>query len=113
MVDDERDLREVLGEILRGQGYDVDLAGTVAEARTRLASDTYDVVVTDWRLPDGDGRVVADWAQELGAKTFVVSGYLPYMPGGRALDHETVMKPIRLDEFIASIKRSVGEAAAG
>ena len=41
---------------------------------------TYALVITDWRLPDGDGMIVADWEKEIGAKTFVMSGYLFEMP---------------------------------
>lgn len=110
LVDGEPDIQELLADELRGHGYAVDLAARVAEALAFLSGQMYDVVITEWKLPDGDGRLIADWAAELGAKTFVMSGYLSYMPGGRALGHETVMKPIRLDELIAAVKRSVGEA---
>ncbi len=56
------------------------------------------------------GQSVADWAAHLGAKTFVTSGYFARMPGGRALSHETIMKPIVLDELIAAVKRRIGHA---
>lgn len=94
---------------LRDEGFEVDLAATVAEAKRRLAAQTYDLVVTDWKLPDGDGRLIADWAAELGAKTMVLSGYLFYMPSGRAIGHETLTKPIRPDEFVAVVKRFLGQ----
>ena len=89
-----------MAEALRGKSYAVDFAGTVREAKGCLASQAYDLVIADWKLPDGDGRLIADWATELGAKTVVMSGYLSHMPGGRASDHETLMKPIRLPEFV-------------
>lgn len=109
LVDGAPDIKELLAGVLRGHGYAVDLAAKVTEAQACLSDQTYDVVITEWKLPDGDGRLVADWAAELGAKTFVMSGYLSYMPGGRALGHETVMKPICLDELVAAVKRSIGE----
>ena len=110
LVDDEPDIQTLLSKLLRERGYFVDLANTAHEAQSHLSGQTYDVVITDWKLPDGDGLLVADWAAELGAKTFVMSGYLALMPDGRATGHETIMKPIRLDEFIAAVMRSVGEA---
>ena len=110
LVDDEADIRALLALVLRQHGYAVDPAATLREAQLCLLERTYDVVITDWKLPDGDGRLIADWGAELGAKTFVMSGYLSFMPGGRALGHETLMKPIRLDEFVAAVKRSTGEA---
>jgi DNA-binding response OmpR family regulator len=112
LVEDEPEIRAVLGEVLRSKCYAVDFAGTVREAQICLASLTYDLVITDWKLPDGDGRLVADWASELGAKTVVMSGYLSRMPGGRAPDHETLMKPIHLPEFVDLVMRSVSESAS-
>jgi two-component system, NtrC family, response regulator PilR len=108
LVEDEGDIQALLAEVLREESCAVDLAATVHEAKTRLAAETYDLVITDWKLPDGDGRLIADWATELGAKTFVMSGYLSHMPGGRAPDHETLMKPIRLPEFVDLVRRSIG-----
>lgn len=108
LVEDEPEIQAVLSEALRDDNYAVDFAATVREAKSRLASQTYDLVIADWKLPDGDGRLIADWATELGAKTVVMSGYLSHMPGGRASDHETLMKPIRLPEFIDLVRRSIG-----
>src|SRR5258708_4156917 len=108
LVEDELEIQAVLGEVLRDESYAVDFAATVREAKNRLAAQTYDLVITDWKLPDGDGRLIADWATELSAKTVVMSGYLSRMPGGRAPDHETLMKPIRLPEFVDLVRRSIG-----
>ena len=110
LVDDEPGIQTLLADFLREHGYAVDIAATISEAKTRLIVQSHDLVVADWRLPDGDGTLIADWAAELGAKTLLVSGYLSYMQGGRAVDHETLVKPIRLDDFIAVVKRSIGEA---
>jgi hypothetical protein len=53
------------------------------------------VVVADWRLPDGDGIELADWAARLGAKTVIVSGYLFALPPASTARHEVIMKPVR------------------
>jgi two-component system OmpR family response regulator len=108
LVEDEGGIQTLLAEVLREARYEVDLAATVREAKTHLADRIYDLVIADWKLPDGDGRLIADWATELGAKTFVMSGYLSRMPGGRASDHETLMKPIHLPEFVDLVRRSIG-----
>ena len=108
LVEDEGDIRALLAEALQDESYAVDFAASVREAKSCLTSQTYDLVIADWKLPDGDGRLSADWATELGAKTVVMSGYLSHMPGGRAPDHETLMKPIRLPEFVDLVRRSIG-----
>jgi DNA-binding response OmpR family regulator len=84
----------------------------VAEAWRRLDAHSYALVIADWRLPDGDGMVIAEAAADLGANTFVMSGYLFQMPGGRADNHETLMKPIRPRELVEAVERRIGKADA-
>ena len=55
IVDDEPDLRELLELTLSRMGVDVDPAEDLAEARRKLAQNTYDFCLTDMRLPDGNG----------------------------------------------------------
>jgi DNA-binding response OmpR family regulator len=111
LVEDEPAIQELWAETLRDLGYAVDLASTLSEAKVCLGAQDYDLVITDWRLPDGDGRVVADWATALGGKALVASGYLPYMPGGVALGHETLMKPVRLSDLVAAVEGLIGKVA--
>ena len=53
VVDDEPDLRTLYELSLLREGYDVDSAGSVEEAWSRLAERNYSAVITDMRLPDG------------------------------------------------------------
>ncbi|KAF1705613.1 sigma-54-dependent transcriptional regulator [Pseudoxanthomonas suwonensis] len=55
IVDDERDIRELLVLTLGRMGLRVDTAANLAEARELLASHRYDLCFTDMRLPDGNG----------------------------------------------------------
>ena len=110
LVEDERTTRELLAHFLHREGYRVDVAATVVEATEFLDTFEYALVITDWRLPDGDGLMVADIATELGAKTCVMSGYLFQMPGRRAERHETLMKPLRPIELVEAAQRSIGKA---
>jgi two-component system response regulator PilR (NtrC family) len=55
IVDDERDIRELLVLTLGRMGLRTDTAATLAEARAQLASGNYDLCLTDMRLPDGTG----------------------------------------------------------
>jgi DNA-binding response OmpR family regulator len=110
LVEDERAIHELLTHALRSEGYVVDVATTLAEAWRHLDARSYALVIADWRMPDGDGTVIADAAAQLGAKTCVMSGYLFRMPGGRSDLHETLMKPLRPSEIIAVVERSIGKA---
>jgi DNA-binding NtrC family response regulator len=110
IVDDEVDLREVLAGILEAKGYTVDLADTVAEAKRLLAAHHYGMVLVDWRLPDGDGAVIANLAAEVGSHTFVMSGYLREMLPGNVDPRRTIMKPIRRAELLAMVHACIGAA---
>ena len=55
LVDDEAALREPLTDYLVRQGFAVSQAGTAAEARSRLAAETPDLVLLDIMMPGEDG----------------------------------------------------------
>lgn len=55
VVDDEPDLRTLYELTLLREGYRVDVAENLAQARERLAQARYEVLITDMRLPDGEG----------------------------------------------------------
>ncbi|MBY0454213.1 MAG: sigma-54 dependent transcriptional regulator [Burkholderiaceae bacterium] len=55
VVDDEPDLRTLYELTLLRQGYRVETAATLQEARQQLQNLRFEVVITDMRLPDGFG----------------------------------------------------------
>ena len=56
VVDDERDIRELLVLTLGRMGLRVDTAADVSSAKAQLAQGAYDLCLTDMRLPDGSGQ---------------------------------------------------------
>jgi two-component system NtrC family sensor kinase len=58
VVDDDDDVRELIGLALDDQGHDVDTVGSGQAALERLAQHAYDLVVCDLNMPDLDGRAV-------------------------------------------------------
>ena len=55
IVDDEPDIRELLGITLGRMGVHCHPAASIGEALARLRQDTFDLCLTDMRLPDGNG----------------------------------------------------------
>src|SRR6478609_1963599 len=55
VVDDEPSILATLKKVLSLEGYGVEVAGGVAVAESKLAKQSYDVVLLDVALPDGDG----------------------------------------------------------
>ena len=56
VIDDERDIRELLTITLGRMNLLVESAGNVSDARRLLAEHSYDLCFTDMRLPDGSGQ---------------------------------------------------------
>jgi two-component system response regulator PilR (NtrC family) len=63
IVDDEPDIRELLAITLGRMQLEVDTAGDFASAVRHLGGQRYQLVLTDMRLPDGDGLDLVEWIQ--------------------------------------------------
>ena len=55
VVDDEESLAEFLHLLFEKEGYDVQTAGSVEQARRQLEARTFDLVLCDILMPDGNG----------------------------------------------------------
>lgn len=55
IIDDERDIRDLLCMALERMSIEVDSAQNVAQAKIKLTEARYDLCLTDMRLPDGSG----------------------------------------------------------
>ena len=58
IVDDEPDIREALAEILNAARHRVVTASSGHEALERMSKEHFDVILTDIRMPDLDGRAL-------------------------------------------------------
>ena len=114
VVDDEPDLRTLYQLTLLREGYQVDTAGDLAQARSMLAEQVFDVLITDMRLPDGLGLALITElkTQQRPERCVVITAYgsaenaVEALKGG-AFDYLT--KPVDLKQFrqvISSAARS-------
>ena len=55
LIDDDARLTAMLGDYLRAAGLQVEAAATLAAGREAIASQSFDALVLDLMLPDGDG----------------------------------------------------------
>ena len=78
IVDDEELIREILSEAFTLHGADVETAESGFEAVAKLKTSRYDLILTDIRMPNGDGIYLLENIQKLpkpGPKLFVCSAY--------------------------------------
>jgi len=64
IVDDEPDIRELLELTLKRMSLETQSAEDVRTARRKLNSDTFNLCLTDMRLPDGDGLELVELIQQ-------------------------------------------------
>jgi DNA-binding NtrC family response regulator len=75
ILDDDLESQAALAALVALEGFQTLRAGTLAEARSRLASDLIDVALVDLTLPDGSGfDIVRDLQDHSSAEIVVVTG---------------------------------------
>jgi two-component system, NtrC family, response regulator AtoC len=72
VIDDEPIIQKVLEEIFRRKKYTVSIAGSIAQAEGVLARESFDLVMLDVRLPDGDGQQLLERLTTLPDRPLVV-----------------------------------------
>ena len=75
VVDDEADFLATYERLLRRHGYQVVTATSRAEGLAAVARERPDLVISDLRLPDGDGLDVVRAARAAHEPVIVVTGY--------------------------------------
>ena len=114
IIDDEPDLRTLYELTLLRQGYCVEAAGTLQQAREHLDASRFDAVITDMRLPDGLGlELLRDLAKQQRAERCVVitahgsaKNAVEALKAG-AFDYLT--KPVDLKQFRNVVASAVQE----
>ena len=72
VVDDEQSMRELLAIMLRRDGFDVVAAESRTQAAAVLARGPVDLIVTDVKLPDGDGIEILRHVKAAAPETVVI-----------------------------------------
>jgi len=72
IVDDERNMRKILASNLAQDKHTITEAGGVSEARACLSANQFDAVITDQKMPDGEGLDVLAFAREADPSLSVV-----------------------------------------
>ncbi|MBE9607853.1 sigma-54-dependent transcriptional regulator [Chitinilyticum piscinae] len=117
VVDDERDLADLLELTLIKMGLIVDKAYGVAEAKALIAQTAYDLCLTDMRMPDGEGLDVLKAIQVAGHDTpvAVITAYGSTESAVAALKQgafDYLAKPVALEQLRTLVKSALKIDAA-
>jgi len=112
VVDDEPDLLELLELTLSRMGLDTERAATVAEAVALLDRETFDLCLTDMRLPDGEGLRVVEHINQHGldVPVAVITAFGSAENAVAALKagaFDYLAKPVALEQLRALVKQAL------
>ena len=112
VVDDEADIRELLELSLVRMGLGVESAGSVADAKRLLASNTFDLCLTDMRLPDGEGleivRLLAAQGNDVPVAVITAHGSTENAVSAlKAGAFDYLSKPLSLEQLRTLVKSAL------
>ena len=109
LLEDDQSLIDGLVYALTKEGFALDVAMTVREARAQLAAQAYDLLLLDQTLPDGSGLALCEEVRAGGNAVPII--FLTAMDEEiqviRALDaggDDYITKPFGMMEFVARVK---------
>ena len=113
VVDDEDKIRDLVGTLLEDRGFVIDRACSVPEAVEALQADTFDLVLTDLRMPERDGldlvRHLRDTHPDVAS--VIVTGYASTETAIEALRlgvSDYLKKPFRIEQLQETVDRALG-----
>ncbi len=112
VVDDDRSFSSVVAAALGREGFPVTIAHSLHEARARIEKGTYELVLLDRRLPDGDGlSFLPELKAALPASQVVMvtahGDIASAVDAIRAGAADYVAKPIELSDLVMKARRAV------
>ncbi len=112
VVDDETSIREFLEILLKRSGHQVRSAKDAVDAVARLKDETYDLVLSDLRLPKGSGMDVLSWVSKNAPSTQLVmmtafATTETAIVAMKAGAYDYIIKPFKVDELTVLIDRAL------
>ncbi|MDD2883578.1 MAG: sigma-54 dependent transcriptional regulator [Dechloromonas sp.] len=112
VVDDEADIRELIDLTLSRMGLAAECVGSVGEAKAALAAGSFDLCLTDMRLPDGEGLEIVRHVTERYAQTpiAVITAFGSTENAVAALKagaFDYLAKPVGLEQLRALVKSAL------
>jgi len=119
IVDDDQDIRRLLGHRLKHEGYDAVFAGDAIAAVNVARKETPDLILLDLGLPAGDGRLVMERLRVMPA----LEGIPIIVVTARdvSLERDSLLaagasavfpKPFDYEALVASVRSQLGETGA-
>ncbi|HUX07821.1 MAG TPA: sigma-54 dependent transcriptional regulator [Acidobacteriota bacterium] len=112
IIDDEEIMQDVLSDLLSGEGFEIDCAGSGEQGFELYTENEYDLVVLDVMLPGENGIKILDRIKKLNPDQPVIM-ITAFASVGNAIEamkkgaDEYITKPFKNDEVVLLVNRSI------
>ncbi len=112
LVEDNRRLASALGDYLQGEGFEVVQAHSLSSAQKRLERESFEAIVCDLKLPDGEGTQLIPLAVEEGIPIIMITAYGDIARAVEAVKrgaYQFIEKPVDPEFLRDTLKRAAEE----
>ncbi|GMQ31618.1 sigma-54 dependent transcriptional regulator [Algoriphagus confluentis] len=114
LVEDDLTYSRIVKNFLEKNGFQVAACAKVKEAQNLLSTEKIDLTIADFRLPDGTGMELLQWAKEKfpHMQIILITHYSDIRIAIKAMKlgaFEYITKPINPDELLATVRESLSQ----
>ena len=112
IVDDEEDMREPLGDILREEGYQIVTVENKTLAQKKIKENFFNIVLADLMLPDDTGLDLLEHIKKTNDETIAIlmTGFASLETSIKAMNagaFSYIQKPVNVEEVKMAIRKAL------
>jgi two-component system response regulator AtoC len=112
IIDDDKDMRSVLSDLVMSEGYEAVVAGHGKTALKEISSHSPDLILLDIRLPGIDGMTLLEKIKEIDRNIIIImiTGHGDIKDAVRAMKLgavDYITKPFDNNEIMATIRKAL------
>ena len=114
IVEDDLTFSTMLKTWLKKKGFDVETASTQTRARKYLSTRSFDLILSDLRLPDKDGMALLSWLREQKNQVpfIIMTGYAEIQSAVKAIKEgatDYISKPLQPEQLLKKINEAISD----
>ncbi len=114
LVEDDKDLSFITKRLMESRGFEVMTAATIAQAQTLLQQRSFDLILLDLMLPDGDGTQLCEDIRRTSVCPIIfvscLSDNLTKVSALQMGGDDYITKPVDHEELIARVQVNIRRA---
>lgn len=112
VIEDDIAFCKLVEKFLTKNGYEISTAFSAAEAKSKIAAEKFDLILTDFRLPDSDGMILlAEFKAEMPSiPVILMTGYSDINTAVKAIKNgatDYISKPFNPDEVLMVVANAL------